>query len=129
MLSLPPRDGRDAFAFIETLDRLSDAAAVSDALQVMLARFGFEAFLLSELPANGQKFEEAVLTMRLPAEWFQIYTKEEYFRVDPQPSQAIGQADRVARSPLRFGAPAARRRTDAAAAGFRLLQRIRRPHS
>jgi LuxR family quorum sensing-dependent transcriptional regulator len=83
MLSPVLNDGRDAFAFIEALDHLPDAAAVSNALQCKLAQFGLDAFILGQLPDSGQKFEEAIVTERLPAEWFQIYTKEEYHRVDP----------------------------------------------
>lgn len=83
MLSPLPNEDRDAFAFIETLDRLSDADTISDTLQRMLAQFGLDAFILSALPAGGQTFKEAIVTERLPAEWLQIYTKEEYFRVDP----------------------------------------------
>ncbi len=88
MLSPFFHDAFDPFAFIEALNGLSDASAVSDALHAMFAQFGFKGFVLSELPVRDQKFVEAIVTVRLPSEWLQIYNKEDYHRVDPILSHA-----------------------------------------
>lgn len=76
------RNGRDVFAFIDELERLPLAAEVVDATQKVFGRFGFDVFCLNGLPQPHQNFDEVVLAVRVPPEWFKIYVEEEYSRVD-----------------------------------------------
>ena len=73
----------EAFAFIEDLDRLATPDAVMDAMEKSLSRFGFENFIMTSLPGPRERFEQAVLLRKWPDGWFEIYTTEDYVRVDP----------------------------------------------
>jgi LuxR family quorum sensing-dependent transcriptional regulator len=73
----------EAFAFIESLDVLTTPTAVLDAIQRSLSVFGFENFIMTSLPAPRERFENAVLMKKWPDGWFEVYTAEDYVRIDP----------------------------------------------
>lgn len=73
----------EAFTFIEGLDVLSGPEEIVDALGRTLSLFGFENFIVTGLPRPREKFEQVVLLKAWPAEWFQIYSSEDYVRDDP----------------------------------------------
>jgi LuxR family quorum sensing-dependent transcriptional regulator len=78
-----PSYAKEAFDVIEKLDRLTNMDAVMDAMHRAINRYGFETLLFTELPNPRQRFENAVLGMRWPAEWFKIYNEGRYVHVDP----------------------------------------------
>jgi LuxR family transcriptional regulator, quorum-sensing system regulator BjaR1 len=49
------------------------------------ARFGFETVILSGLPNQQENVVPMVLAHRWPAEWFKLYARNQYIRVDPVP--------------------------------------------
>jgi LuxR family transcriptional regulator, quorum-sensing system regulator BjaR1 len=75
--------GRDALDFIERLERLPTVSAAMTEMERAFSRFGFETLILTGLPNPEQRFEQVVMAKRWPAEWFKIYTKKQYIRVDP----------------------------------------------
>lgn len=75
--------GRDALDFIETLERLATVTSAMDAMEEAFGRFGFRTLIVTGLPHAGQRFEQVVLAKRWPAEWFKLYTANEYIKVDP----------------------------------------------
>ena len=75
--------GRDALDFIEDLDRVTTASAAMDAMEEAFGRFGFRTLIVTGLPNPEQRFEQVVLAKRWPAEWFKLYTANDYIRVDP----------------------------------------------
>ena len=75
--------GRGALDFIEGLERLRTVDSVMDAMERAFNRFGFETIILTGVPNPEQRLEQVVLAKRWPAEWFKIYTANEYVRVDP----------------------------------------------
>ncbi len=75
--------GREALDFIERIERLRAVDAVMDAMETGFGKFGFETIILAGLPNPDQRFEQLVLAKRWPAEWFKIYTANQYIRVDP----------------------------------------------
>jgi len=75
--------GRGALDFIEGLERLKTVDSVMDAMERAFNRFGFETIILTGVPNPEQRLEQMVLAKRWPAEWFKIYTANEYVRVDP----------------------------------------------
>lgn len=83
MPGMSPGYGREAFSFIEKLDRLSTTDEVMDSALEFVAGFGFETLLVSGLPSPWQRLEEVVLAKRYPNEWFKIYLEQEYIEVDP----------------------------------------------
>jgi LuxR family quorum sensing-dependent transcriptional regulator len=75
--------GREALDFIEGLDRVTTVTAAMDAMEDAFARFGFRTLIVTGLPNPDQRFEQVVLAKRWPAEWFKLYTANDYIRVDP----------------------------------------------
>lgn len=75
--------GRDAFAFIDALDRARSADEVMDEMRDVLGAFGFEFFCFSNFPRPDQKFEEVMWACRVPAEWLKLYLEEDYAHDDP----------------------------------------------
>ncbi|MGO4707136.1 autoinducer binding domain-containing protein [Microvirga sp. 2MCAF38] len=73
----------EAFSFIESLDRLATPREIVDALSKSLSLFGFENFIITGLPSPRETFEQVVLLKHWPTGWFDIYTREDYVRVDP----------------------------------------------
>ena len=75
--------GREALDFIEGLDRVATVTAALDAMETAFGRFGFKTVIVTGLPNPDQRFEQVVLAKRWPAEWFKLYTANDYIRVDP----------------------------------------------
>jgi len=74
---------REAFEFIDRLDRLSTIGAVMAATERMLARYGFEHFSFSGVPHNSDSMPGIVLAHRIPAELFKVYVERHYADIDP----------------------------------------------
>ena len=75
---------QDAFNFIDELERLSDSDSILDALQRVLAPFGFGRVVMSGLTLKpGQVFDDIVLASRWPHEFQAIYSARDYLRISP----------------------------------------------
>jgi LuxR family transcriptional regulator, quorum-sensing system regulator BjaR1 len=75
--------GREALDFIESLEAHRSVSTAMDALDGAFCRFGFETIIVTGLPNPDQKFAQMVMAKRWPAEWFKLYTENNYDRVDP----------------------------------------------
>jgi hypothetical protein len=75
--------GREALDFIEGLNGYNEVPAAMDALERAFGRFGFETIIVTGLPNPDQNFSQMVLAKRWPAEWFKLYTENNFVRVDP----------------------------------------------
>jgi LuxR family quorum sensing-dependent transcriptional regulator len=80
---LMAEERRTAFEFLEGLGGFSSADAILGALDRVLANYGIEHFTFQDLPRANRPYEEFAFCTRVPAEWLQIYLREEYVRVDP----------------------------------------------
>jgi LuxR family quorum sensing-dependent transcriptional regulator len=82
----PLEYGRFAFEFIDKAERLTNAHEVMDAIQRVLAPFGFNYVNFAPIPTLGERFDKAILaTTQDPyaAEWRKIYSDEGYAEIDP----------------------------------------------
>ncbi|MGY3505810.1 helix-turn-helix transcriptional regulator [Bradyrhizobium sp. USDA 4471] len=75
--------GREALDFIEGLGAYDRVPAAMNALEAAFGRFGFETIIVTGLPNPDQRFAQMVLAKRWPAEWFSLYTQNNYDRADP----------------------------------------------
>jgi len=75
--------GREAFAVIEQMERLSSTRDILDAMERFLAPFGFQKFVLHGIRSPEQRFEDAVAGRNWPVEWCKIYARERYDQDDP----------------------------------------------
>jgi LuxR family quorum sensing-dependent transcriptional regulator len=74
---------RDAFGFVDGLERLSTVDDVAYAFERGIAQYGITRFIITGLPTKGQSFEELVIASRWPAEFFMLYVENDYARFDP----------------------------------------------
>ncbi len=85
-----PNFGRQAFEFIDELDRLSSAEDIAAKTGNILARFGFQFFAFTGLvTAPGQNFDDLLLAGRLPDGFRANYVDLDYGRFDPNVHRAI----------------------------------------
>ncbi len=54
-----------------------------DEIAKSFSLFGFENFVLTGLPNLKETFDQVVILKKWPVGWFDIYTREDYARVDP----------------------------------------------
>ena len=72
---------RDVFDLIASLDRMPDIDAVVAGVERILARYGITRLLFARLPET--QFERGVLASRWPAEFLDLYVRNDYIRFDP----------------------------------------------
>ncbi|KQW22636.1 transcriptional regulator [Afipia sp. Root123D2] len=76
--------GRDAFDFIDGLNRHTTVVGVMDDAERAFNRFGFETIIVAGLPLNPNgDFSSRVMAKRWPAGWFDLYTQNDYEHDDP----------------------------------------------
>src|SRR5438270_13082981 len=80
---------RDAFGFVDELERLSSVDDVANAFERAVARYGVEHFIATGLSIKGHAFEELVIASRWPAEFFMLYVENDYARFDPLVRRSI----------------------------------------
>src|SRR5262249_14384234 len=74
---------RDAFGFVDELERLSTVDDVANSFGDAVARYGVEHFIATGLSAQGHAFEELIIASRWPSEFFMLYVEKDYARSDP----------------------------------------------
>src|ERR1700750_1132028 len=73
---------RNAFEFIEQLDRLLTPHEIPAAMQRALAGFGFEKIILTGIDCE-RPFDRQVLANDWPAEFSDLYVSRGYIKFDP----------------------------------------------
>jgi hypothetical protein len=82
--------GREAFDFIEGVDRLYAPVAVMEAMRCVSSQFGFEWFVFTGLvPQPGQAFDDLLLSGLFPDGFRAIYANRDYGRSDPNVCRAL----------------------------------------
>ena len=74
---------RNAFEFVEGIQRLSTTGEIMDAMGTLLKKFGFEYHCVSFLATATETLEDVLLSNRLPEEWLKLYIEREYVHDDP----------------------------------------------
>jgi LuxR family quorum sensing-dependent transcriptional regulator len=74
---------REAFEFIDKVERLTTIEAVMNATERMLSGFGFQHFSFSGVPSSSACMPGVVLAHRIPPELFKLYVERRYADVDP----------------------------------------------
>jgi len=80
---------RNAFDFIDALERRSTVDDVAGAFEHAVARYGVRHFIATALSTKGQPFEELVIASRWPAEFFMLYVENDFARFDPLVRRSI----------------------------------------
>ncbi len=73
----------EALDFCDMLGGLHEPASIAAKIQIAISGFGFEHFIITDIPNVDQRFEQAVLLRHWPTGWFETYAREDFVRVDP----------------------------------------------
>jgi len=74
---------RNAFEFVEGIERLSTTGAIMDAMDVLLKKHGGEYHCVSFLASATETLDDVLLSNRLPDEWLKLYIERDYVHHDP----------------------------------------------
>lgn len=86
------------FDFVERCQDLTSLHAVMRELQSIIVDLGFSSFIVTGLPLPNRPLEPLVLLSSWPEGWFERYTSQHYFQIDP-----VGQNVFATTSPFRWG--------------------------
>jgi len=74
---------RNAFEFVEGIERLSTSGEIMEAMGALLRNHGFEYHCVSFLATATETFEDVLLSNQLPEEWLKLYIENDYVHDDP----------------------------------------------
>jgi LuxR family quorum sensing-dependent transcriptional regulator len=74
---------REAFAFVDSLERLSTTDGVCNAMARTLAGYGIDKFIVTDLPYKEQTFDKLIIASRWPIEFLTLYVESDFVRYDP----------------------------------------------
>lgn len=78
----------ETFEFVDRINAAATRDAVTATLFAGLGKFGFESFLIADLPPKGIPFENHIVLSGWPIEWFNQYMEMKYYDVDPIAARA-----------------------------------------
>ena len=85
--------GRRALDFVDAVERLN-APGLVKLFESEIKACGFHAYIMAGLPAPGTALPELTLANGWPAEWFELYTRENFSVLDPVPRYALPPSNR-----------------------------------
>ncbi len=74
---------RNAFEFVQGIERFSTTRDIMDATGALLKKFGFEYHCVSFLATSTETLDDVLLSNALPEEWLKLYVENEYVHDDP----------------------------------------------
>jgi LuxR family transcriptional regulator, quorum-sensing system regulator BjaR1 len=113
--------GRRALDFVDAVERLSSPDVIK-LFESEIKACGFHAYIMAGLPAPGTALPDLTLANGWPAEWFELYTRENFSAFDPVPRFGVSTVQPFEWSEARYDKdedPAAHR-VMTSAAEFRL---------
>jgi LuxR family quorum sensing-dependent transcriptional regulator len=85
MQAVEPYWGRQALDFVDAIEASKTTASVISQFERMIAKLGFHAYIMAGIPTSGQSLEQLTVANGWPAEWFELYNRENLSAVDPVP--------------------------------------------
>jgi LuxR family quorum sensing-dependent transcriptional regulator len=89
MPELEPYWGRRALDFVDAIEASKTAASVVRQFERVIHELGFRAYIMAGIPTSGQSLAELTIANGWPAEWFELYTRENLHEVDPIPRHCL----------------------------------------
>ena len=77
--------GKRALDFVDAIEASATGASVISQFEKMIGDLGFHAYIMAGIPAPGQTLAEMMVANGWPAEWFELYNRENLSAVDPVP--------------------------------------------
>lgn len=73
----------EALDLCERLMSFAEPFEIAEAFQCVIARFGLDHFIITDIPGVNQRFEQAVVLRCWPSGWFEVYAGKNFVRTDP----------------------------------------------
>jgi LuxR family quorum sensing-dependent transcriptional regulator len=77
--------GRRALDFVDAIEASTTTACVVSQFEKMIGDLGFHAYIMAGIPTPGQSLAQLTIANGWPAEWFEMYNRENLCAVDPVP--------------------------------------------
>ena len=77
--------GRRALDFVDAIEAAATSASVICQFEKMIGDLGFHAYIMAGIPEPGQTLAQVTVANGWPAEWFELYNRENLSAVDPVP--------------------------------------------
>jgi LuxR family quorum sensing-dependent transcriptional regulator len=106
MQSLEPYWGRQALDYVDAIEASATAAGVISQFERVIGKLGFHAYIMASIPMAGQSLKQLTVASGWPAEWFELYNRENLSSVDPVPRHCFNSLNPFEwkDAPLRSGA-------------------------
>jgi LuxR family transcriptional regulator, quorum-sensing system regulator BjaR1 len=85
MKAFEPYWGRRALDFVEAIEASKTAASVIMQFEKVIGELGFHAYIMAGIPTSGQSLTELTVANGWPAEWYELYNRENLHVADPVP--------------------------------------------
>jgi LuxR family quorum sensing-dependent transcriptional regulator len=93
--------GKRSLNFVDAVERLA-APDIIRMFEIEIAACGFHAYIMAGLPSPGTSLTDLTVAHGWPAEWFEIYTRENFSLVDPVPRYGASTVQPFAWSEARY---------------------------
>jgi LuxR family quorum sensing-dependent transcriptional regulator len=82
--------GRRALDYVDAIEASKTTASVISQFEQMIGGLGFHAYIMAGIPMSGQSLKQLTIANGWPAEWFELYNRENLSAVDPVPRHCFG---------------------------------------
>ncbi|WP_024517708.1 LuxR family transcriptional regulator [Bradyrhizobium sp. Tv2a-2] len=77
--------GRRALDFVDAIEASATSASVISQFEKTIGDLGFHAYIMAGIPEPGQTLAQVTVANGWPAQWFELYNRENLSAVDPVP--------------------------------------------
>jgi LuxR family transcriptional regulator, quorum-sensing system regulator BjaR1 len=85
MQQLEPYWGRRALDFVDAIEATESFAGVVAQFEKIIGDLGFHAYIMARIPTVGESLEQLTVANGWPAQWFELYNRENFNAADPIP--------------------------------------------
>jgi len=85
MQQLEPYWGRRALEFVDAIEATNSFAGVVTQFEKIIGDLGFHAYIMARIPGTGESLAQSTVANGWPAQWFELYHRENFKAVDPIP--------------------------------------------
>jgi LuxR family transcriptional regulator, quorum-sensing system regulator BjaR1 len=81
--------GRRALDYVDAIEASTTRASVVSQFEKMIGDLGFHAYIMAGIPTRAQSLAQLTIANGWPAEWFELYNRENLCADDPVPRQCF----------------------------------------
>lgn len=81
--------GRRALDFVDAVEAATTSESVIARFEKMIGDLGFRAYIMAGIPIPGQSLDQLMLANGWPAEWYDLYARDNLAAVDPVPRHSL----------------------------------------